>query len=206
MNHSRFRCLGNTGGNFFTETETGIPDLFRIEQNQRGCRRNVVKECLKAGMEERLEEIDPLEIDGIVQIFENQAATVGRNIKIITAFFQAWRNIRQHLFRQQQLPGREQHQLFNRLEGALRQRIKGTHGLSRIAKEFNSNRCRQVGWEYIENSSPHGKSAAILHQRDIGVAYPDQSSQQVITVKLFAGKQVTGSIVECLPGEHPLQC
>ena len=197
--------LGDSPLDLLAESETGVIDRLRVEQDQRRCRRNVVENGFKSGMEKRLQKIYPLEVDRILQIFQNQTAAIGRDIQIIADLFQARPDLLQQFVREQQFPRREQHQLLDRLQGSLRQRIKGAYGLGGISKKLDPDRRRQVGGEDIEDSAPHRKGAAILHQRHIGVPHPDQPGQQFVPIKLFAGQQIAGSVVQGFAGEHPLQ-
>ena len=143
-------------------------------------------------MKERLQKINTLVIDCILQIFQYQATAIGRNIEIVADLFQSRGDICQHLIGQQQLPRGEQHQLLNRLQGALRQWIKGAQGFGGIAKKLDSDRRRQVGGEYIEDSSPDGKCATVLDQRHICIAHPDQTGEQIISVELFSRENIAG--------------
>ena len=192
MGQAGSRSFDHTRFDLLTQTQRGIGDRLRIEQDQRRVGREIVENSFKTGVKEWLEEIDSLKVDRIVQIIQYQATAVGRNIEIITELFQARSDLFQHLVRQQHLPRGKQHQLFNRLQRALRQGIKGAYGFGRIAKELYSDRSWQIGRKDIQNPPPHCKSTTILNQRHIGVAHPDETGQQIVPLKLFSGKQVTG--------------
>src|SRR6266568_4458436 len=129
------RSLGRTGLDLLADAEDGIINSLRVEQDQRSAG-GVVKNGFETGVQERLQKVDTLEIDRILQIFQYRAAAVGGDVEIVAELFQARRDIRQQFVRQQQFPRGEQHQLFNRLQGSLRQWIKGAHGFGRVAEKL----------------------------------------------------------------------
>ena len=74
------------------------------------------------------------------------------------------------LLRQHHLAHRHQIQLLHRRGGALALRIKGTHGLQRVAEEVEADRGFRTRREEIENAAAHRIFAGLAHGRRAGKA------------------------------------
>ena len=195
--------LALTRGDLVGKACRGFTDRLGIEQDQRCCR-SIVEDRFQAGMQERLKVLDSLEVDCIAQVFQDQAPPVGRDVQGVAALLQPGRNIGQDLVRQEQFPGREQHQLVHRLERALGEGVEGAHGLHRVAEKLDPDRCVQVGREDVQDAAPDGKAAAVLHQGNAGIAEPDQPGQKLLPLEFLAGHQIAGNLVEERAGQDPL--
>ena len=197
-------AFGNSRCNLFGEADGRAADRLGIEHDQQAAG-GIVEDRFQAGMQQRLEVFDTVEVDRILQVGQDAAAPVGPDVQVVAALFQARRDIGQHLVRQQDLPRGEQDQFLHRLQRTLGERVEGADGLDRIAEKLDPDRRGQVGGEDVQDAAPHRKGAAILHQGHIGVAHLDQSGQQVVALEILPGHQVAGGFIEGLPRQNPLQ-
>ena len=92
-----------SAGNLLAIAVDGFTDRLGIEQNQHRVG-GVVEYRFQAGMQQRLEELDPLEVDGVLQIFLDGPPPVGRDLQLVAARLQTRSDVCQHLVGQQDLP------------------------------------------------------------------------------------------------------
>jgi len=196
--------LEQAGVNLQLKVLNGRLDRLRVEQDQQGVG-GILEDRFQAGVQQRLQVFDTMEIDGILQVAQDGAALVGPDVQIIAGLFQARGDIGQYLVGQQDLARRQQHQFFDGVQRTLGERIEGPHGFNAVAEKLDPHRRGGVWREDIQDAAPYRKTATVLHQGDIGIAHFDQPVQQVVPLKFFACHQITGSLVEDSAWENPLQ-
>jgi hypothetical protein len=147
-------------------------------------------------VEERLQEVDPRRVDGVLQLLQQLPAAVRADSLVVAAPLEARGEILQHGLGEDHLAGGEQHQLLDRLQGALGHRVEGAHGLDQVAEELDPDRFGQVGREDVQDAAPDREAAAVLDDRDVGVAELHQLLEQALALELLAGQQVLADLPE----------
>ena len=107
-----------------------------FEQNQQAVG-GIIEDRFQTGMQQRLEVFDALKIDRILEFVQYPSPPVGRDIQVVAELLQPGSDAVQDIIRQQDLPRGEQHQLLQRLQRTLGDRVKGADCLGGIAEKLD---------------------------------------------------------------------
>ncbi len=166
----------------------------------------IVEQGVQPAVVERQQEGPAGAQQPLAGLLENRLAAGPGNLQGVAALLEAGGEGIQVFAGQHHLPGRQQHQLLELLvTGALAGRVERPHALDIVAEELDPYRLAAGRRVDVEDIPAGGKGAAVLDQRDRGVAEGHQPAEQGLPVVLLLDDQPLAQSAQHLPGNHPLQ-